>query len=256
MKPIPFSMKGTEYALTLKVTTYPEGNLAIKLYQESFGQLVFWDSLTANLGGLCPKDCGYINTKSTGKRFYAWIKRNGLGERTGQVRLEDGVEYVEYLFNAKKLKKLDPEGYTYYERRLKGELGRRYLDTICTFEEVFRHTYTPPMQLTGRPVSEIAYSRSDYDGHRWWTTWHDGPGKKAVPELVKEIDDFQNALFKLPAFKTLNTMRRFCRYAQATSEATEFNLYSETDHLYIWIRMITRFRDYNVYVHYYDRPHH
>ena len=116
MKPIPFSMKGTEYALTLKVTTYPEGNLAIKLYQESFGQLVFWDSLTANLGGLCPKDCGYINTKSTGKRFYAWIKRNGLGERTGQVRLEDGVEYVEYLFNAKKLKKLDGDMSGYIRR--------------------------------------------------------------------------------------------------------------------------------------------
>lgn len=126
MKPIPFNMKGTEYALTIKIATYPEGNLAIKLYQESFGQLVFWDSLTVNLGGLCPKDCGFINTKSTGKRFYAWIKRNGLGERTGQVRLEDGVEYVEYLFNAKKLKKLDPDGYTYYTRRLKGELGRRY----------------------------------------------------------------------------------------------------------------------------------
>ena len=85
MKPIPFNMKGTEYALTIKIATYPEGNLAIKLYQESFGQLVFWDSLTVNLGGLCPKDCGFINTKSTGKRFYAWIKRNGLGERTGQV---------------------------------------------------------------------------------------------------------------------------------------------------------------------------
>lgn len=71
MKPIPFNMKGTEYALTLKVSTYPEGNLAIKLYQESFGQLVFWDSLTVNLGGLCPKDCGYINIRSAGKRFYA-----------------------------------------------------------------------------------------------------------------------------------------------------------------------------------------
>ena len=59
-----------------------------------------------------------------------------------------------------------------------------YLDTICTFEEVFRHTDTPPMQLTGRPVSEIAYSRSDYDGHRWWTTWHDGPGKKADRKSV------------------------------------------------------------------------
>ena len=38
MKPISFSMKGTEYALTLKVTTYPEGNLAIKLYQEKIGR--------------------------------------------------------------------------------------------------------------------------------------------------------------------------------------------------------------------------
>ena len=64
-----------------------------------------------------------------------------------------------------------------------------YLKTSCTFEEVFQHTDTPPMQLTGRPVSEVVYSRSDYDGYRWWTTWHDGPGKKPAPELVKEIDD-------------------------------------------------------------------
>lgn len=128
-----------------------------------------------------------------------------------------------------------------------------YLKTSCTFEEVFQHTDTPPMQLPGQPVSEVVYSRSDYDGYRWWTTWHDGPGKTTSPELAKEIDEFQNALFKLPAFKTLDTMRRFCRYTQATSEATEFNLYSETDHLYIWIRLITRSRDYNVYVHYYDK---
>ena len=132
-------MKGTEYALNIKIATYPEGNLAIKLYQESFGQLVFWDSLTVNLGGLCPKDCGFINTKSTGKRFYAWIKRNGLGERTGQIRLEDGVEYVEYLFNAKKLKKLDPDGYTYYERRLKGELGRRYERLYLALRRLANH---------------------------------------------------------------------------------------------------------------------
>ena len=161
MKPIPFSMKGTEYALTLKVTTYPEGNLAIKLYQESFGQLVFWDSLTANLGGLCPKDCGYINTKSTGKRFYAWIKRNGLGERTGQVRLEDGVEYVEYLFNAKKLKKLDPEGYTYYERRLKGELGRRYERLYQALRRLANH------------IPDFCYT--DYSGWRRLQNSNDTP---------------------------------------------------------------------------------
>ena len=45
-----------------------------------------------------------------------------------------------------------------------------YLKTSCTFEEIFQHTDTPPMQLTGQPVSEMAYSRSDYDGYQWWTT--------------------------------------------------------------------------------------
>lgn len=106
MQPIPFKMKGTDYAITIKVATYPEGNLAIKLYQENFGQLIFWDTLTTNLGGLRPKDCGFVNTKTTGKRFYAWIKRNGLGEPTGQIRSENGVDNVEYLFNSKKLKSL------------------------------------------------------------------------------------------------------------------------------------------------------
>lgn len=39
-----------------------------------------------------------------------------------------------------------------------------YLVQNCTFSEVFKHTYKPPMQLIERPVSELAYSRSDYDG--------------------------------------------------------------------------------------------
>lgn len=62
----------------------------------------------------------------------------------------------------------------------------------------------------------------------------------------------QNALFQLPEFRNLDTLTRFCRwYAQPTSEPTEFNLYSETAHFCIWLRLITRHRDYNVYVHYY-----
>ena len=63
---------------------------------------------------------------------------------------------------------------------------------------------------------------------------------------------FQNALFQLPEFRNLDTLTRFCRgYAQPTSEPTEFNLYSETAHFYIWLRLVTRHRDYNAYVHYY-----
>lgn len=36
-------------------------------------------------------------------------------------------------------------------------------------------------------------------------------------------------------------------YAQTTSDSTEYNLYSETEHFHIWLRLITRNRDYNLY---------
>ena len=73
----------------------------------------------------------------------------------------------------------------------KAEKSICYLVQNCTFSEVFKHTYKPPMQLIERPVNELAYSRSDYDGYRWWTTWHNESGKKTPPELVKETDEFQ-----------------------------------------------------------------
>lgn len=126
-----------------------------------------------------------------------------------------------------------------------------YLRTDCTFDEVFQHIDTPPMQAVKRPVSEVAHSRSDYDGYRWWTTWHNEWKQKLTSELVKEIDEFQSALFKLPAFKTLGTMREFCQYTQPTNDPTEFNLYSKTAHLYVWIKLITRLKDYNIYIYFY-----
>lgn len=61
-----------------------------------------------------------------------------------------------------------------------------YLKTTCGFDQVFQHTYTPPMQATKRPVSEVAYSRSDYDGCRWWTTWHDEREKNRLRNWQKK----------------------------------------------------------------------
>lgn len=61
-----------------------------------------------------------------------------------------------------------------------------YLNTTCGFDQVFQHTYTPPMQATKRPVSEVAYSRSDYDGCRWWTTWHDEREKNRLRNWQKK----------------------------------------------------------------------
>ena len=42
-------------------------------------------------------------------------------------------------------------------------------------------------------------------------------------------------------------------YAQRTSERSVYHLYSRTEHFNVWLRMITRERDYNLYVNYYLR---
>ena len=76
------------------------------------------------------------------------------------------------------------------------------LTTSCAFEDLF--------QQGSRPASEIAYSRSDYDGWKWWTTWHQCQKDTPVLEVAREIDAFQDALFQLPEFRNLDTLTRFC----------------------------------------------
>ena len=53
-------------------------------------------------------------------------------------------------------------------------------------------------------------------------------------------------------FESLDAMRQLCRScAQPTPSATDFILYSETGHFYIWLQLVTRERDYNIYEHFY-----
>lgn len=118
------------------------------------------------------------------------------------------------------------------------------LTSVCAFPDVFSKENI---------ACKIAYSRSDYDGYRWWTTWNRCQEEPTPEHLAQEIDQFQSALFCMKEFRTLDTMERLCMLAEPTGSPTEFNLYSETNHLYIWLRMITRFRDYNLYVNYYKK---
>lgn len=115
----------------------------------------------------------------------------------------------------------------------------------CSFPEVFKKKDIS----TGAPFSEVAYSRSDYDGYQWWTNWFLRGDKLGSP-LSEEIDGFMNSLFKMPEFKDLKTMRHARVNAESTGDTTEYNLYSETYSFYVWVRMITREKDYNLYVHY------
>lgn len=125
------------------------------------------------------------------------------------------------------------------------------LTPVCSFLEVFKESKKEENSAQARPVKEVVYSRSDYDGYKWCSTWFDCQKERLEQALCQEIDQFQNSLFKMPEMKTLDTMRHLRCFAQPTNSDNEFNLYSETEHFFIWLRMITRFRDYNLYVHYY-----
>lgn len=126
----------------------------------------------------------------------------------------------------------------------------------CSFQHVFKHTEQRGNNILESPSSEVVYSRSDYDGHRWWTSWFQPHKERLTSQLIEEIDLFMNSLFKVTEFQTLDRMSRMCHTsAEKTGSDTEFNLYSGTEHLYIWLRLITRFRDYNLYVHFYQKEY-
>ena len=57
-----------------------------------------------------------------------------------------------------------------------------------------------------------------------------------------------------PELQNLRSLRRTCQlYAAPTGEPTEFNLYGESPTFCLWLRLITREKDYNLYVHFYDK---
>ena len=126
MNTLAFTLGEHRAQLTLKISTYPNGNLAIKLYEKDHGILIFWETLTTNLTGIRPDHCAFINIKAADGLFPVWLSDNHLAEPTGQILESDGCLYPEYLFNGKELDALDHEGHTLYIRHQKGELGRRF----------------------------------------------------------------------------------------------------------------------------------
>ena len=129
------------------------------------------------------------------------------------------------------------------------------LTPICSFMNIFTGPQkTEPLNCLPVPVSKVLHSRSDYNGRKWWRTWHPCHDEPLGDELCGEINDFSDSLMELPEFTNLDTFRAFCRqYAEATSDSTEYNMYSVTPHFNIWLRLITRSGDYNMYVHFYKK---
>ena len=152
MNTLVFTLGEHRSQLTLKISTYPNGNLAIKLYEKDHGILIFWETLTTNLTGIRPDYCAFINIKAADGLFPVWLSDNHLAEPTGQILESDGCLYPEYLFNGKELDALDHEGHTLYIRRQKGELGRR-------FERLYL-----ALRRLAREINGFSYT--DYSGWR------------------------------------------------------------------------------------------
>lgn len=126
---------------------------------------------------------------------------------------------------------------------------------MCGFKEVFdqprRAVWGHP---NGFPMSELCYVRADHNGYRWHNTWTDCQDKPDDPALLRELDDFYNSLIELPEFKNLSALRKTCRcYAEqpAEDDPNTYHLFAETPHFHVWLRLITRERDYNLYCHFF-----
>ena len=125
MNTLAFTLGEHRSQLTLKISTYPNGNLAIKLNEKDQDNLIMCENLTNNLTGIRPDHCAFINIKAADGLFPAWLSDNHLAEPTGQILESDGCLYPEYLFYGKELDDLHHERQTQSITHQKGELGRR-----------------------------------------------------------------------------------------------------------------------------------
>ena len=136
-----------------------------------------------------------------------------------------------------------------------GILGQ--LKTVCPFPEVFEDVDDADGPGQSDPHRKIAHIRADYDNYRWWNTVWPTHEDLATAEAKAEIDRTYEALTADDALHDLNALRRFCwshPEAQSSPKADdEFNFYLVGETCDFWVRLITRDKDYNMYLNAYAK---
>lgn len=126
------------------------------------------------------------------------------------------------------------------------------LKTDCSFSKVFEDLERGEDGFLNVPRRKIGHIRADYDGYRWYNTvWPCHPSL-ASKEVSEEIDRTYGTLTSGDALKDLSALIRFC---EAHPEACvdqqsrqEYNFFLEGKYCDFWVRLITRKRDYNMYL--------
>jgi len=97
--------KSDDESVSMRLSKYPDGNLAIILTCES-GEP--WGTMTKTLGISLPKDTAFVDANSFGY-YEAFIKEHELGEPTGVVQNSGYVAYPQYKFDLEKIKSLSED---------------------------------------------------------------------------------------------------------------------------------------------------
>ena len=125
------------------------------------------------------------------------------------------------------------------------------LKTECFFPQVFEDWEWPENSWDRIPRKKIGHIRADYNGRWWNTVWPCHP-ELATKEISAEIDRVYEALTAKNALKNLSTLTEFCKaHPEACADRqfrSEYNFFLEGKHCNFWIRLITRERDYNLYL--------
>lgn len=124
--------------------------------------------------------------------------------------------------------------------------------TECPFPRVFYDMEKRPGEVMPVPRMKIGHIRADHDGCRWWaTSWPCHP-KLTTLEMCAEIDRVYEALTAENALADLNVLIEFCRrHPEACADQEyrqEYEFFLVGEACDFWIRLLTRPRDYNLYL--------
>ena len=103
------------------------------------------------------------------------------------------------------------------------------------------------------PEKKIAYNRLYHDGYRWYNTWFPKNGtdnNKIISEMEK-ISDYMTESALKNGIKDIYKLAEECNAQSLFYD--EYDLFYKGKYTNVWIRMINRRGNYNMYIHFYEK---
>lgn len=130
------------------------------------------------------------------------------------------------------------------------KIGDFFMQEECDFSEVFL-TMAPgedTLDCREYPVTKIGHVRADYDGRRWYGQYFPCRDDLKTDAFKKESQEIYKEF--VTKFKNLDLLRKFClEHPESRIGQDEYNFFINGKAANYHLRIITRWRDYNLYLH-------